>query len=617
MKSTLNQILHKLPIILLILIFSVFQATAADFYVSPLGSDSNAGTQEHPFATLEKAKSVIENMIQNQKESVFTIWMADGIYKIENPIVFQSEYFNDGIEVEIKAMDNAKPVISGGVELKNWKRNSFGFWETQLPERKTGWEFRELFINDKRAVRARVPNKGYLRVKKVGDDRRTNFTFEKGDFPIPKNSANVELVFFHDWSISRNRVKNIDSKKYKLTTVDSVGARKPDFFNMDNWEPHPRYFLENAIEFIDADYEWFFDTKEQKVYLKLPDNIHPESVRIVVPVSNGLIEIKGTEKLPATAIHFEGIAFKHSSWLIPKAGYCAAQACFHDSRSLPANTKWAAVPAAVFIEWAENCTFNNCSFANIGSSGVWFATGTKQCSVNNSVFYDISGNGMMIGEGHSRFVDGEMWWKKVPEQTAMKNKIENCKVTNCGTQFYGAIGIWCGITAETTIKNCEIADLPYSGISIGWEWSPAKTPCRANVIDGNHIHHILKVLSDGGGIYMLGLQPGSKLINNHIHNVKINAGRAESNGMFLDEGTTDVVVANNLIYNIAKSPLRFHRATTNLVENNYLFCTGDNPPIRYNRTNEDDIKKVNNRIFSEGDANYSKELKKIVAEWNK
>jgi hypothetical protein len=148
-------------------------------------------------------------------------------------------------------------------------------------------------------------------------------------------------------------------------------------------------------------------------------------------------------------------------------------------------------------------------------------------------------------------------------------------------------------------------------------WSPEPTPCRDNVIDGNHIHHILQVLSDGGGIYSLGLQPGSKILNNHIHDVRINAGRAESNGMFLDEGTTDVIIANNLIYNIAKSPLRFHRATTNLVKENFLFCTNENPPIRYNTTKEEDIQKVDNKVFSETDSNYLKELESIIKKWDK
>jgi hypothetical protein len=125
----------------------------------------------------------------------------------------------------------------------------------------------------------------------------------------------------------------------------------------------------------------------------------------------------------------------------------------------------------------------------------------------------------------------------------------------------------------------------------------------------------MQILSDGGGIYMLGLQPGSKITNNHIHDVKINAGRAESNGMFLDEGTTDVLLENNLIYNIAKSPLRFHRATINLVKDNYLFCTGDNPPIRYNSTNEDDIRKVENKVFLGKELDYEKELNAAIKKW--
>jgi hypothetical protein len=125
----------------------------------------------------------------------------------------------------------------------------------------------------------------------------------------------------------------------------------------------------------------------------------------------------------------------------------------------------------------------------------------------------------------------------------------------------------------------------------------------------------MNILSDGGGIYMLGLQPGSAIRNNHIHNVEINAGRAESNGMFLDEGITDVIVENNLIYNIAKSPLRFHKATTNLVKGNFLFCTGGNPPIRYNATKEEYIQKVDNKVFNEGEENYKTELEKAVAGW--
>lgn len=114
---------------------------------------------------------------------------------------------------------------------------------------------------------------------------------------------------------------------------------------------------------------------------------------------------------------------------------------------------------------------------------------------------------------------------------------------------------------------------------------------------------------------MLGLQPGSQIRGNRIHDVSVNAGRAESNGMFLDEGTTDVEVVDNLIYNIAKSPLRFHKATTNLVKDNYLFCKDGVPPVRYNNTKEEDIKKVGNRIFTEKYPDFKIELDKAIMCW--
>ena len=106
----------------------------------------------------------------------------------------------------------------------------------------------------------------------------------------------------------------------------------------------------------------------------------------------------------------------------------------------------------------------------------------------------------------------------------------------------------------------------------------------------------MQILSDGGGIYTLGLQPGTVLRGNLVHDVPLNLGRAESNGMFLDEGTTSLVIEGNAIYNVDRSPLRFHRATTNLVRNNLLVAPEGVPPFRYNRTKADDIQKKENVI---------------------
>ena len=613
----MNRIFSLLKYVLMAILVQGIAITgvAKDIYVSPSGNDSSPGTKQRPLATIEKAKMLAYSAIENNLEKSVTVWLSGGTFRINEPLNFVPlANQNKKVSLVFKAIPGQNPVISGGIKLTRWEKNNAGLWEASLPEQFRGKQLpRELFINQQRATRARFPNKGYLRVKKVGEDRRTNFFFNEGDFPVPETTKGVELVFLHDWSISRIGIKNIDANQNKLTAVDSIGAKSPAFFNLDNWEPHPRYFLENAPEFLDENYEWVSIPNENKIVLKLPESENPLKLDIVVPVSEGLVVMKGTENKPVKNIRFEGITFRNSAWQIPEMGYCGVQACHFDPR--PPITGWSVVPAAIKADWAENCSFTNCTFENLGGSGVWLGTGCKNCTVENSRFTDVSGNGIMIGEGRDREVNGQKWYKAAPEQVALGNTIKNSTVTDCGKQFFGAVGIWCGLTAETTIDGNEIHNLPYSGISIGWMWSPEPTPCRDNVIEGNHIHHIMQILSDGGGIYMLGLQPGSKILKNDIHDVKINAGRAESNGMFLDEGTTDVVIANNLIYNIAKSPLRFHRATTNLVEGNYLFCENGNPPIRYNVTKEEDIKKVNNKVFKEGDAGYNEALKKAIRKY--
>jgi hypothetical protein len=619
MKQKINHVFQISKSIVLTFIISttISSVFARDIYVSNKGNNNNPGTKKQPLETIFQAKKMAVEIMESGKVKEVTVWLGDGIYQVTEPLIFEplKSAVKDA-KLVFKAEKDSKPVISGGVAITGWMKNSDGFWEADLPGNlKEISDYRELFISGKRAIRARFPNEGYLNVKKAGTDRRTNFFFEKGDFPIPVNVKNVELVFLHDWSISRIAVKEINTAENQLFAVDSIGAKELDFFNIDNWEPNPRYFLENAPEFLDADFEWIFLQGEKKFLLKLPESENPANLQILIPFSEGLISIVGKEKQPVKNIYFEGITFQYSKWEIPELGYCGVQACHFDPR--PSTVGFAVVPAAIYAEWSENISFDNCEFKNLGGSGVWFSTGSRNCSISDSHFSDISGNGVMIGEGQDREVNGGKWWKVAPEQVALANKIENCSVTECGKQFYGAVGIWCGLTAETIIKNNEIFNLPYSGISIGWMWSPEPTPCRQNTIDGNHIHHIMQILSDGGGIYMLGLQPGSKIINNHIHDVEINDGRAESNGMFLDEGITDVVVENNLIYNIAKSPLRFHKATTNLVKSNFLFCTNQNPPIRYNSTKEEDIQKVDNKVFNEGETNYQTELEKAVLMWKK
>jgi hypothetical protein len=87
------------------------------------------------------------------------------------------------------------------------------------------------------------------------------------------------------------------------------------------------------------------------------------------------------------------------------------------------------------------------------------------------------------------------------------------------------------------------------------------------------------------------------LAKNHIHDIPLNAGRAESNGMFLDEGTTDLVIEGNLIHDTVRSPFRFHKARENLVRDNVVTLREGVPIVRYNATDPKHITLQENTVI--------------------
>ena len=603
--------MKEIFISIIVLMINAFLLSCANdeysIYVSPNGNDSANGRISTPVKSLQRAAELAR---EKTKQTPVTIYLAVGVYRLTKALKLSVD---DGgtakASVQWKAIGGEKPVISGGIVVRNWEYEKNGLWSAALPPEYSG-RFRSFYVNDHRAIRARFPNDSYLRVSEAGKDNRTNFFFKKDEFPKVKKVEELELVFLHDWSITRIGVKTIDWGNQHLTTVDSIGARLP-FFKITNWEKHPRYYLENAIEFCDSPGEWFCDFNERKIYYYPLPNEKIDETEGIIPIAEKLITITGTKGKRVGFISFEGITFEHTEWQIPNHGYCGVQACMYysrDQKEIGRNK----IPAAIEIDLIENISFNNCTVKHTGGSGIWIRENCSDCTVTGSHIYDISGNGINIGEGRSRLVNGVSWRKSVPEEVSINNKVSYSLIEDCGKQFFGAVGIWGGLITNTIIEHNEIRDLPYTGVSIGWMWNPTPTPCRENTINANHIHHVMKTLSDGGGIYCLGLQPNSKITNNLIHDVTVNAGRAESNGMFLDEGIKDLLVEDHIVYNIARSPLRFHRAFENIVRNNVFVCGDDIPPIRYNSTKEENIKKIDNIVLSQSSKEDMEKLRSII-----
>lgn len=492
-------------------------------------------------------------------------------------------FISEAIEIEgvssigLRAKEGARPVISGGRKIREWTNLGANRWRAKLPDVAAGkWHFRELYIGGKRATRARHPDSGTLRIAAAGEDRRTAFRSNPGDLQNWTNPGSIEFVFYHDWSLSRVLLENIDLKQNFATLADPIGQTTAAHYAMDHFEKQPRYHLENHPDFLTAAGEWHLDDRSGELtYLAHPGE-DPNQLEVIAPCADALLRISQCKH-----IDFDGITFAHANWQLPPGGCAGVQAAFHQVR--PAHgvyeNRREAKPAAIELSDCSDITFNNCHFEGLTASGLWVRNGCKNITIENSTFREIGANAVMVGD------------QAASEETASSHvSIDGCTIEDCGTTDYGAVGIWIGIANHVSVKNNTLQRLPYTGVSVGWRWNPTPSACHHNLIEDNHIHHIMQKLSDGGGIYTLGRQPGTILRRNRIHDVPVNAGRAESNGMFLDEGTTDILIENNTIYRIARSPLRFHRAGENLVKSNTLYrWSEDIPMVRYNNTPEKNI----------------------------
>jgi hypothetical protein len=272
---------------------------------------------------------------------------------------------------------------------------------------------------------------------------------------------------------------------------------------------------------------------------------------------------------------------------LPQGGYAESQATMHAVRHGDPKSPSALVPATIELDAAEACAFDHCRFEHLGGTAVWFRRACKNNRLSRCRIRDVAGNGVNVGEPNVAVPSPEaVAAGRALSPVSQGNAITHSRIEHAGALYHGAVGVWIGMAKATEVSSNEIRNLPYTGISVGWNWTPAPTVCEGHLLASNHIHHVMQLLSDGGGIYTLGRQPGTILRGNVIHDVSVNAGRAESNGIFMDEGSSEMLVESNIIYNIARSPIRFHKAQKNTLRNNQLVSKPGTPPFRYNSTDE-------------------------------
>ncbi len=498
-----------------------------------------------------------------------SVYVRGGTYSLSEPLVFGPEDSGTlNFPISYKACGGETPVLSGGKVIAGWKKMMMNrpaaapeggdLWSAEVPEVKEGkGYFHELFVNGIRRQRARTPNVGFFYVDgQVTSEDLARFKFHPGDIqPFWIGKGDVEAVVLSKWAEFRAPIQALDDATHMVTLT---GKRQPH-----GDEKNARYWIENNFDALDAPGEWYLNRRAGVVYYR-PDRSEDVARAVVVaPVLRQLVRLEGHPEAGKLVenLTFRGLTFAFTDWSMPREGYADVQAAYD-------------LPAAVEMKGARNCSIEKCVFIHLGEYALAASDGSQGNRIVRNEMTDLGAGGIKIGE------------PKVPkdvQEATRGNVLSDNRIHDIGRVFPAAVGVWVGESRGNTISHNEIFDTFYTAISVGWTWGYGTTAARDNVIEFNHIHHVGRgMLSDMGCIYTLGVQPGTVERNNLCHDVERYERGYGGWGIYADEGSSNILVENNVVYGAEDGGFHQHYGRENEVRNN-VFALGRIAQVRRTR----------------------------------
>ena len=555
---------------------------AGEIWISPKGSDFNDGTRQSPKATLTSALRQAREWRRTEDNRIqggITIYMEGGTYAFHEPVFIRPE--DSGTKESptiIRSVGDEKVILSGGISINGWKKQG-KVWVADVPVfNGRPLDFRQLWVNGKKAVRARDVEdfEKMNRICSVDEKNEILYVPAVSIRRLIDNKGNLkakyaEMVLHQMWCVANLRIRSVevqgDSAAIRFHQPESrIQFEHPWPRPMVTTDGHnSAFYLTNARELQDVPGEWYHDIDARKIYYYPREGEKMQEAKVIVPAVETLVRVEGTVDRPVCHIRFEKITFSYTTWMRPsEKGHVPLQAGMYLTDGYRIDPKmqrnylnhpldnqgWLGRPAAaVRVVAARQIDFERCRFEHLGSTGLDYEEAVQGGVVRGCLFRDIAGNGLLVGSFSPAAHETHLPYDPADRrEVCTQQQINNCYFTEIGNEDWGCLAIAAGYVGDVNIEHNEISEVPYSGISLGWGWTQTVNCMRNNRVHANLIHHYAKHMYDVAGIYTLGSQPKSYVTENCVHSIYKPGYVHDPNHWFYlytDEGSSFITVRDN------------------------------------------------------------------------
>ena len=530
---------------------------AADIRITPDSSLADAVRHARELRRLGQATDV-------------TIHLASGTYFLYEPLRLRPE--DSGLTI---AGNNA--VISGGLKITNWKKQG-KLMVADVPDfNGRPIDFRQLWINGSKAVRARSVPVGFTDGNDPFEQMPRIRTYDKKNHVlwVPKtavskivNAPYAEMVLHEMWCTSNLRIKDLSVHGDSVAVTFHNPEAKIQFehpwpspMTPNTGHPSP-FYLTNAKELLDEPGEWYHDIRTHKLYYMPRQG---EIVReAIVPVMETLVDVIGSAERPVRNITMKGVTFSHTTWMRPsEKGHVPLQAGMYLTEAYklrpqidrPNNHKldnqgWLGrADAAVELRYAEDVNFDGCCFEHLGGSGLDYIYACRRGTTTHCTFTDIAMNGYVCGSFSPEGLETHLPYAPTDfREVCTGQTVSDCYFHDVTNEDWGCVAIAAGYVNGITIDHNTIHDVSYTGISLGWGWNRDLVCMKDNKVHANLIYNYAQHMYDCAGIYTLGNQPGTVISENVVRDIARPSYVHDPNHWFYlytDEGSSNITIKDN------------------------------------------------------------------------